>query len=395
MTLPEDELADLRARLEEAEETIEAVRSGRIDAVVMKAGEAHRVYTLEGADYSYRVVLNTMHEGVVTVAEERTIVYCNQRFSDLVGVPCEDIVGHDLDEFVLGKPIEVLKKLFAGAEHEPQVAELPLLCTDGTQTPARFSITSFGVDHTPMFSVLVTDLTEPKRHGRELQEHQKRLRALAGQLADAAQQERQRLAVAIHDEIAQTLGAAKMHTQMLRGNPEAAAIRPALDKVANLIDEAVRQSREIMTELSPPILKQWGLVEGLRWWAAEVHTKHGLGVAVTVEGDVQRLEPGIEAALFAVVKELLQNTIKHAQATSAAIHVDCSETELDIEISDNGVGFAPASIERTEQGGFGLFSVRERIGYLGGTFAVDSAPGKGTRSKISLPLPCNVVATQA
>lgn len=389
------ELAELRRRLQEAEDTLEAIRSGAVDAVVLDAGQGQRVYTLESADYPFRVVLNTMHEGVVTLAGDQTVVYCNQRFSDLTGVPCGSIVGRRFGEFIWGRPIELIRGLLEGARQEAQVAELDLLTAEGTPLPARLSVTAFTVAATPMLSVLVIDLTEQKRAERELLEHQGRLRQAATDLSFAEQRERQRLANLIHDSVAQTLIAVKLYTEALRANPDAAAIGPPLDQIRDMVNEAVLESRAIMTELSPPVLRGQGLVAALQWWAEHIQEKHGLSVAVDSGGTAQRFDQDAEAAVFQMAKELLQNTIKYAQATGVSIHISCSETGLDLEIADDGVGFDPASIERTERGGFGLSSVRERVGYLGGEFVIDSAPGKGTCSRITLPLSCQPVTPQA
>lgn len=378
----------LRQRSQAVENLLERPPDGGVDAVVRDEGQGKRLYTLESADYPYRVLLNTMHEGAVTLTPEQTIVYCNQRFSDLTGIPCENILGQRLGKFVVGEPSELISELLTAAQHEPQVVELELLSAGGTPIPARFSVTAFNADATSMFSVLITDLTEQKRAERRLLEHRKRLRAASAELSIAEQRERQRLASALHDEVAQTLGAIKLHLSVLGSTISDPSAAEAMASIVTMVDDVIRQSRTIMTELSPPVLKQQGLIEALRWWGEQVKEKHGLEVAVDVEGPMGRLAPDVEATLFQTVKELLQNAIKYAQVERAAIHVKCSETHVDIEVADSGVGFDPATIEVTKQGGFGLFSARERIAYLGGDFQIDSAPGKGTRASISLPLPC-------
>lgn len=219
-----------------------------------------------------------------------------------------------------------------------------------------------------------------------LETNQRRLRALAAKLSNAEQRERQRLASVVHDEIAQTLSAIKLQLSTLR----AAAAPPAASQISTIVEtveQAISQSRAIMMDLSPPILQQQGLLEALRWWALQVQEKRGLEVVVDDQGALQRLPSDLEATTFQIVKELLQNTVKYAQATQASIRVRSDDARLEIEVADNGVGFDPTTLEATEKGGFGLFSVRERIVYLGGEFQIQSAPGEGTRSLIAIPLP--------
>ncbi|MHB8997617.1 MAG: PAS domain-containing sensor histidine kinase [Armatimonadota bacterium] len=226
----------------------------------------------------------------------------------------------------------------------------------------------------------------------DLEANQQRLRALAAELVTAEQSERQRLAGVIHDEVAQTLGVIKLRLQMLQADERAALLAAQISELIEMTADAISQSRMIMVELSPPILQKEGLVQALRWWAEQVLERHGLGVEVSVVGSADGLDKNLEIAAFQAVKELLQNTVKHAHATQAAIRLACSEDHFTIEVADDGVGFDPAAAPTPEEGGFGLFSVRERMAYLGGDFRIDSAPGQGTRSSITLPVRCKEYA---
>lgn len=221
-----------------------------------------------------------------------------------------------------------------------------------------------------------------------LEANQRRLRRLGAELATAEQRERQRLASAIHDEVAQMLSAIKLDLSKLRAEQSDQAVADKISGIIKMVEEATRQSRTIMMELSPPILQQSGLVQAVRWWAGVIREKHGLDVAVTSEGTLGRFDPDVEATAFQGVKELLQNTIKYARATQVGVNIACGGDRLQITVADDGVGFDPAAIEQSESGGFGLFGIRERVSYIAGSLVIDSAPGKGTRSTIALPVPC-------
>lgn len=297
-----------------------------------------------------------------------------------VFIPLESPSGVEADEQrvrATGQPIQRLE-------------QIPLRQGLRSFLTTRFPIPREGAP--PLIGVISRDVTDLVAAQEKLLDYQRRLRALTADLTLAEQRERQRLATVIHDEIAQTLGAVKLQMQALRTTPPAAPVAQTLDEIRNMVDEAIRQSRTLMLELSPPILQQQGLVAALQWWAGRVEEKHDLGITVQAEGVRPALDRDVEAALFQMTKELLQNTIKHAQATTATIYIKCTDTELYLEVADDGVGFDQASVESTALGGFGLFSIRERVGYMGGTFEIDSAPGQGTRSTIHLPLPCEIGA---
>lgn len=222
-----------------------------------------------------------------------------------------------------------------------------------------------------------------------LEANQQRLRALAAELQSTEQRERQRLASLLHDEVAQTLGATKIHLGAFAATLTAPAAADQIATIMGMVDEAIRQSRAILMDLSPPVLQQQGLIPALLWWGQQIKEKHGLEVRVEVGDNVKRLAPEVEGTLFQIAKELLLNTTKYAQATQASITVTSDGARLKIEIADDGKGFDPSALEVTEKSGFGLFSVRERMAYLGGEFQLDSAPGRGTRATLTLPLEDN------
>ncbi len=221
-----------------------------------------------------------------------------------------------------------------------------------------------------------------------LEVNQQRLRKLTADLVLAEQSERQRLAGVIHDEIAQSLGVIKLRLQMLRADERAAAIADQLSELIATTANAITESRTLMVELSPPILQKEGLVAALQWWAQQVREKHHLAMKVAVPSPIERLAKDLEVAAFQAAKELIQNTVKHAHATQVDVSVACSEDQLTIEVTDNGVGFNPAAAQTVDTGSFGLFSVRERMAYLGGDLRVESAPGNGTHAFIVLPVRC-------
>jgi signal transduction histidine kinase len=161
--------------------------------------------------------------------------------------------------------------------------------------------------------------------------NQRRLRRLAAEVTTAQQRERQRLASAIHDEVAQMLGAIKLYLSALR----AAETRPEtvkkISSIIEMVDEANSQSRTIMMELSPLILQQGGLAAAVDWWVGEIKSKHGLDVAVDVPETIGRFDADVEATVFEGMKELLQNTVKYAKATQIGVSITCRGNRLEVE----------------------------------------------------------------
>ncbi len=145
----------------------------------------------------------------------------------------------------------------------------------------------------------------------------------------------------------------------------------------------------LFTELSPPMLSEFGLVSGLGWLTRWMAEKHGLRTELTVEGVVPPLPDDLRLLLLESVRELLFNAVQHARVQSAAVSVQqIHDTLLKITVSDEGPGFDPVAVTTPNEcgGRFGLISVRERLDHVGGRLEIDSAPGRGSRVVLVAPL---------
>jgi PAS domain S-box-containing protein len=164
----QSELDDLRARLSEAEDTINAIRHGEVDALVVSRSDGEQVYTLKGADFSFRVLLQEMSEGALTVLPDKTILYCNKRFAALVKLPHEQIIGMSLDKFVTPADRDTFQAIIGKAQDGRAKGEIRLSLADGTIVPVYCSINAVQIDQEPCLCVVVTDLTEQKRNEETL-----------------------------------------------------------------------------------------------------------------------------------------------------------------------------------------------------------------------------------
>jgi PAS domain S-box-containing protein len=161
-----EEMATLRDRLEDAEEALRAISSGEVDALVIRGGDEERVFTLAGADRPYRVMVEAMQEGAVTLSPAGDISYSNQRFADLVAVPHEQIVGRRFVDLVGVAHRERFKELFvaglAGAAH----GQVDLVRPDGA-VPVGLALNPVPLEGTASVCIVVTDLSEERRRAEE------------------------------------------------------------------------------------------------------------------------------------------------------------------------------------------------------------------------------------
>jgi PAS domain S-box-containing protein len=221
---------------------------------------------------------------------------------------------------------------------------------------------------------------------RELEHRIEQLSRLAIEVTLAEERERQSVAHDLHDGIGQILHVVKLKLDALaKGKADGESVA----ELNALVADASRQVRSLTSQLSPPVLKDLGLIPALHWLAEEIARIYGLQVDIEDECVRILVGPAESAILFRTVRELLINVAKHAQSREARLRMRCPGGVLIITVTDGGIGIADldaAFAARGHAGGVGLVSVRERIGALGGEMEISSVRGAGTEVTVRMPL---------
>lgn len=223
---------------------------------------------------------------------------------------------------------------------------------------------------------------------RELERRIEQLSHLAMETTLAEERERQVVAHDLHDSVGQILHVVRLKVDALAKRVPA-SLGEAVAELNGLVADASRQVRSLTAQLSPPVLKDLGLVPALYWLAEEMERMYGLEVVVEETGRPAFLPAAHSAILFRTVRELLINVAKHAKTPMAQVLVGCAAGELRLRVSDAGAGIANidrALAARHQDGGVGLASVRERINALGGAMEIETRLGQGTRISMTMPL---------
>ena len=211
-----------------------------------------------------------------------------------------------------------------------------------------------------------------------------RLQDQAEQLA--VLEERQRLARELHDSVTQALYSVTLYADAARMAFSAKkwdALETNLQEVRNMAREAMYDMRLLVFELRPFMLETEGLVSVLRARLAAVEDRAGLKTEVQVEGE-RRLPIGIEEELYRIAQEGLNNVVKHAAARQVRIQLQYDQDSVWLEMVDDGLGFDTETADQS--GGFGLQGIKERVQRLGGSLEIESAPRKGTRLSVRVPI---------
>jgi two-component system sensor histidine kinase DegS len=200
-------------------------------------------------------------------------------------------------------------------------------------------------------------------------------------MIEGQEKERQRIANELHDDLGGLMATVKLHFNALKEKQT-----PELyTKTNELIDEAYNKVRTVAHAKNSGVIAKQGLLKAINEMADKVSASNKIMIHVVDHGLENRLENSLELTLFRITQELITNIIKHAEATEATIHITNHEDSLNLMVEDNGKGFNPSQITKTNKG-MGISSIDKRVEYLNGTMTIESDENQGTTIIIDIPI---------
>ncbi len=232
------------------------------------------------------------------------------------------------------------------------------------------------------------DIHDQRMAQLAIEHHQAQLRHLATRAALAGEKERRRIGAELHDRTIQNLGVTKVKLGALRESAAKGGQSAAYDELAEIVDATIQDARALLSEISPPVLNELGFEAAVDWLAEKTETQYGVHCTVSDDGEPRALDDDAQLVLFQTVRELLANVGKHACAGSARVAISGGPSRVVVRVVDDGIGFEPTSVENAavDDGGYGLFSIRERLRMLGGVLQIESRPDAGTSVTVSVPI---------
>ena len=300
---------------------------------------------------------------------------------DILAKPLLHFIHQDDVQFMVDN-LQILKEGEA-----TRGVESRFLCRDGTYRWLSWSSFPYP-EHELIFSV-IRDVTEQKEAETKVLDFQERLRSLSNQMSLVEDRQRQELATAIHDGLAQQLFGIRAKVTLLKYPDKLADYQTEIQEILEVLDDTMREARNLSFELFPPVLHEVGLEAALIWLARQFRLRTTLTCDVLSDDPEEELPEDLRAMAYQSVRELLNNVYKHAEATAVTISLKQIPGYLTLRIEDNGTGFenngdrVPTINQET---GFGLFSIRERFRSVGGRMLVNTRPGQGCRVILSIPL---------
>ena len=341
---------------------------------------------LKTASLYTRSLIEASLDPLVTISPKGKVTDVNRATELVTGVPCGQLIGSDFSDYFTEpeKAREGYQEVFSRGS----VRDYPLAIRhkSGTVTDVLYNATVYKGEAGEVQGVFAVarDITERKRVEEALRESENRLRSLSGQLLTVQENERKRIAREIHDSIGQSLSAIKFRVESIleqTGKGPAKKMVQPIQTLIPIIQQSIEESRRIQMDLRPSVLDDLGIVVTCSWFCREFQTTFpGIHIEKKIEIEEDEVPQSLKTVIYRIMQEAMNNIAKHSKASAVSVSLKKREGEIDLIIQDNGQGF---DIKETfsadgSSRGMGLSSMRERAELSGGSFSMESVPGKGT-----------------
>jgi len=381
----------LTERIAELEETLRAIRMGEVDALLVSSPEGDQVFTLQGAEHPYRVLVETIDEGAAILAEDGTVLYSNQSFAKFFDISLEKFIGAPLYSLVFGRDREFLKTLIAGAKLAVTRGEIRVQHDNNKPRTIRLTLSpnrELGVD---AICAVATELTEIVETNEALRVTETSLRQLSARLLQLQDEERRRIARDLHDTTGQKLVVLSMTLDRLARHSDLrkSEAQEALKEGREIAEKIAEEIRTLSYLLHPPLLDEVGFRSAAEWYVEGFSKRSGIEVTFDFAAEYQRLPVAVETALFRILQESLTNVHRHSKAKQARVRYLRQREYTILEIRDFGCGIAAERLaglrEVNGETGIGLAGMRERLNELNGRLELESDE-HGTSIRAIVPL---------
>ncbi|TDN61973.1 multi-sensor signal transduction histidine kinase [Paraburkholderia sp. BL10I2N1] len=341
-------------------------------------------------------IIRSSMEAIITIDESQRIVIFNPMAEQLFGCPAMDAIGTPLSRFIperfrAAHARHVDQFGVTGVSDRQMGRQRVLfgLRANGEEFPIEASISQIREASGKLYTVMLRDVTERVKADNAQKRAREELRELSANLQNVREEEKNRIARELHDDLGQQLTALKMDLSSVeRALSADPALKPELADqlrgMRRLIDATVASVRRIAADLRPVMLDDLGLIPAIEWLASDFTSRYGIDVERRIETGETRFTRDGATALFRIVQEALTNVAKHADATLVMLTLRIEDDSCVLRIADNGHG-AGEHDPRAEKS-FGLLGIRERVHMLGGSVEIDTANGKGFAITVTFPL---------
>lgn len=355
---------------------------------------AARTSELSQSEERFRSTFEQAAVGIAHISMEGRFLRINKKFCKIVGYSVEEMLAKSFQDIThpddLGNDLVLFQQVLDGVRanysldkryihKKGEVIWINLttgLLRDEAGNPTYFVS-------------VVKDISLRKQAELKLIGYQNRLKALRSQLSNAEDVERTRIAAELHDSIGQTLALCRIQLARSKKLSESEKLTAILDEISASMIEVIQQTQGLVFDLRSPLLYELGLDVAIAdWLERRLKRKHGINFDFNRDDNIPAIKDYVASLLFRNFKELMTNSIKHGMASKISVILENKGKDLLLVVEDDGIGFDPEIVTNNEMkdGGFGLFSIIERMSDIDGSLSIISAEGQGCIAILKVPI---------
>jgi PAS domain S-box-containing protein len=352
---------------------------------------------LRESDATTRLILDTSPDAVVITNRDGRIMRVNAQIDHLFGYKQEEVLGEKIEilipERFHNQHVEHRAYYNRKPHRRPMGIGLELFGQrrDGTEFSVDVTLTPILNQNIADWDTMVTirDSTERKRMEAELRESHKRLQMLSQRLVEVQEEERRAIARELHDRVGQSLAALNLNLTIVSNELSSVVDEQVNLRLADsmqLLAEVIALVRDVMADLRPAVLDDYGLEAALHTTLERFRSRFGMDIRFEKNQSlIPRLGPSLEMTLLRIAQEAIVNAGRHANADQVNLLLQLEPNMIRLIIQDNGVGIQSWE-QANRPGNHGLTIMRERAEAVGGKLTIASTPGQGTRIEVSMPV---------
>ncbi|HEX7724073.1 MAG TPA: PAS domain S-box protein [Pyrinomonadaceae bacterium] len=363
----------------------EGVTTPIVRGMARDVTEERRVLkALHESEERYRELFENSRDAIYVHDLTGRYVSVNHAAETLSGFTRDEIMGKHYSNFITPQHLKNARESFCIKLDAPieTTYEAEIICKNGTRKAVEVSSRMIYKDGVALaVQGTARDITERKRAQQALQTYARRL-------LEAQEAERQNIARELHDEIGQILTAVSLNLHSIQKSCQTDAGLPNVDESIQVVEDALSRVRELSLELRPSLLDDLGLAAALRWYIGRYTARSGIATEILGDADIGRISHEVETACFRITQEALTNAARHSHATRATVHIERTNGNLELKVSDNGIGFDFDQLlfGMASARSLGLRGMQERALAVKGHVQITSKPGHGTQVTLNVPV---------
>ncbi len=348
---------------------------------------------LRESEQTYRALFDNAGDAIILTDLDGNIQYVNHKSEEMLGFSRNELQAISIFDITIPDEFSDVRsnmdKLLKGERLMPYIRHFLMRSDEVLSTENNTVLVRDAEGKPKFFQNISRDITERIKAEQaqiklleEIRQSNEQMRDLALRLQEVQELERQELATVLHDRVGQNLTGLNLNLKILQNQlkPEnKSEVQKRLDDSLKMVEETTHKIRDVMADLNPPVLEEYGLMAAIKWYSGDFTNRTGITTHVSGEKIDPRLPPRVEKILFRLVQEMLTNVAKHAQASRVVIAVKSTQENFSVTVKDDGMGFDPhGSRKLAAEPHWGLLSMQQRAASIGANLEINSNPGKGT-----------------